>query len=69
MQNDSVFHLEIRFDSYSADVTWVQFRNRGILPIQAEAGSLSFDFEGEPPFDTQDVKEILNKMCETPDWN
>lgn len=69
MQNDSVFHMEVRFDAYSADVTWCQFRNRGILPIQAEAGSLSFDFEGEPPFDIQDVKEILNKMCETPDWN
>lgn len=69
MQNDAVVHIEIRFDAYSADVTWVKFRNRGILPIHAEGGELSFDFEGEPPFTIVEVKEILNKMCETPDWN
>lgn len=68
MQNDAVVHIEIRFDAYSADVTWVKFRNRGILPIHAEGGELSFDSEGHPPFIIADVKEILKKMCETPDW-
>lgn len=63
MQNDAVFHLEIRFDSYSADVTWVLFRNRGILPIQAEAGGYSLDFQGQPPFGTDEVKEVLLEMA------
>jgi hypothetical protein len=62
MQNDAVFHMEIRFDAYSADVSWAMFRNRGVLPIHANAGELSFDFEGEPPFTTKDVLAILALM-------
>lgn len=69
MQNDAVVHIEIRFDAYSADVTWVKFRNRGVLPVHCEGGEMAFDFEGEPPFTVMEVKEILNRMCETPDWS
>jgi len=65
MQNDAVFHLEVRFDSYTADATAVLFRNRGILPIEAEVLDLSFDFQGEPPFTMADVKAILGFICET----
>jgi len=65
MHHDSRTYIEVRYDTQTADVVIVNFRDRGILPIETFSREFSIeapDFTGDSSLELRVV--LLNLLQE-----
>jgi hypothetical protein len=62
VHHDARIYIEARYDSDTADITIVHFRDRGILPIEAKTWQYSFSSPYLGSDLQEELKTILNSL-------
>ena len=62
MHHDSRIYIELRYDGATCDAVIVQFRDRGILPIEAKTWEYSINSPHLTDDSTEELKTVLNSL-------
>ena len=62
MHHDNRLYIEVRYDGNTADCVIVNFRDRGILPIEATTWEYSFNSTALINDTNEELRSVINQL-------